>query len=89
MICPHCKKEIVVKTTVHRAPSKRHAYWQKRHIESGKAKIRTSVDQLGKCVGCGAEVEGKKEYCKRCERIRKNERDKQFYQRVKAKEQAA
>ena len=88
MICPHCKRELIVKVAVRRGESKRHAYWQKRHIESGKAKVRTSLDQLGKCMRCGCEVEGRNECCETCKRELRRKRENEYYHLAKDKENA-
>lgn len=84
MICPHCKKRLVV--TIKRAKSERNEYWVKRHIESGKAKVRMSLDMVGKCIDCGSDdVEGASWRCKECKRKRKQTQDCEYQVRKERK----
>lgn len=73
MNCPHCGKDIYAKS--------RRLYFAKRHIDSGKAKVRTSVEQIGVCLteGCNNEVKGRRWYCTKCrsqrEKLRRIKRE--------------
>ncbi len=73
MICPHCKREIEFVVTIKRASSERKEYYRNRYLNSGKAKIRTSINQDGKCIDCGEPVDGMRWYCDGCRIIRRRE----------------
>lgn len=73
MICPHCKKHLEFVVTAVRAKSTRAEYFRQRYLKSGKAKVRTSVDQDGKCIDCGAPTIGIRWYCEDCRKLRRAE----------------
>lgn len=87
MICPHCKKRLII--TVNRAKSERNEYWVKRHIDSGRAKVRQSLDMVGKCIDCGGEVDGSSWRCNKCKRDRKQMQDREYEVRRMRREVAA
>lgn len=73
MICPHCKKQLEFVVTAVRAKSGRADYYRQRYLNSGRAKIRTSADQDGKCIDCGADTIGLRWYCEDCRKLRRAE----------------
>lgn len=88
MICPHCKKRLII--SVKRAKSERNEYWVKRHINSGRAKVRQSLDMVGKCIDCGGDdVEGASWRCRKCKRNRKQAQDREYDIRRMRREVAA
>lgn len=80
MKCPHCGETVYISLCV---PVNRTRYYQIRHIESGRAKIRTSVDQIGKCVDCGEPSVGRKWRCVKCHKVERSAAYKRCQERRK------
>lgn len=73
MICPHCKRKLEFLVIATRAKSERAEYFRKRYLQSGRSKVRTSADQDGKCIDCGAPTIGQRWYCDDCRKLHRVE----------------